>query len=162
MGHRAHASLGSMNGCVRMPSSHPQDKSRTALAWMRNFSCSVWACLCYGATLSRGKEERAFPLDPCPYTRDVEIVKYTVLGFFMNHYLFWLFICPFFQTISTYKECGSYFADVENCSQTANALASFFCHPPPKVRTELENFCCSTLCLWRRSWPMVCSAVGGP
>ena len=146
MGHRAHDSLGNMNGCMCMPSSHPQGKSRTALAWVHDFSCSVWPCLHYVAPLSRGREQRAFPLDPCPYTCNLVIVKYTILGLFLNCYLFWLFICPFCQTISKYKEeCGSYFADVENCSQMAYALASFFTTPLPgqdqNVRTSASPRC---------------------
>lgn len=102
------------------------------------------------------------PLDPCPYTCDVDIVKYTVLGLFLNHYLFQLFICPFFQTISTYKECGSYFADVENCSQMAYALASFFATPLPRSGLKRKDLRCSSPFLQRGSWPMVCSAICGP
>lgn len=162
MGHRAQASLSNTNGRMCTPSSHPQGKSRTALAWMHDFSCSVWACLHFVAPLNRGKDQRAFPLDPWPYTCNLDIVKYTMLGS-LNHYLFWLFTCPFFQMMSKYKkECGSYFADVENCSQMTYTLASFFATPLPRSGLKCKNLHHSSPCWQRGSWPMVCSAVCGP
>lgn len=105
--------------------------------------------------LSRAGERRAFPLDPWPYTFDVDIVKCAIFYLFLNHYLFWPFRCPFFWIISKYKrECRSYFADVENCLEMADTLTSFFATLIPRSGQK-----CPSPCLRRGSWPMVCSVI---